>query len=114
MEAKLALARFVVGRSHGEESAGEAEAHFTRVVREGQAPDEVPEAEIPAGDPVHLPALLAELGLTPSTSEARRRISQGGVRLNGEPVTDLDVPRASLEGALLQAGKRQFIRLRVS
>jgi tyrosyl-tRNA synthetase len=114
MEAKLALARFVVGRSHGKESADEAEAHFTRVVREGQAPDEVPEAEIPAGDPVHLPALLAELGLTPSTSEARRRISQGGVRLNGEPVTDLDVPRASLEGALLQAGKRQFIRLRVS
>jgi tyrosyl-tRNA synthetase len=114
MEAKLALARFVVGRSHGEGSAGEAEAHFTRVVREGQAPDEVAEAEIPPGDPVHLPALLAELGLTPSTSEARRRISQGGVRVNGEPVTDLDVPRASLEGALLQAGKRQFIRLRVS
>jgi len=114
MEAKLALARFVVGRSHGEQSADEADAHFTRVVREGQAPDEVPEAEIPAGDPVHLPALLADLGLTPSTSEARRRISQGGVRLNGEPVTDLDVPRASLEGALLQAGKRQFIRLRVS
>ena len=51
MEAKLALARFVVGRSHGEESAGEAEAHFTRVVREGQAPDEVPEAEIPAATP---------------------------------------------------------------
>ncbi|HEX3112583.1 MAG TPA: tyrosine--tRNA ligase, partial [Candidatus Eisenbacteria bacterium] len=114
MEAKLALARFIVGRSHGEESAGEAEAHFTRVVREGQAPDEVPEVDLPAGDPVHLPALLAELGLTSSTSEARRRISQGGVRLNGEPVTDLDVPRASLEGALLQAGKRQFIRLRVS
>ena len=114
MEAKLALARFIVGRSHGEEAAREAEAHFTRVVREGQAPDEVPEAAIPDGDPVHLPALLAELGLTPSTSEARRRISQGGVRLNGEPVTELDMPRASLDGALLQAGKRQFIRLRDS
>ena len=114
LEAKLELARFIVRRSHGEEAARAAEAHFTRVVRHGQAPDEVPEAEIPAGDPVHLPALLAELGLTPSTSEARRRISQGGVRLNGEPVTDLDVPRASLDGALLQAGKRQFIRLRVS
>ena len=114
MEAKLALARFIVGRSHGEEAAREAEAHFTRVVREGQAPDEVPEAAIPDGDPVHLPALLAELGLMPSTSEARRRISQGGVRLNGEPVTDLDMPRASLDGALLQAGKRQFIRLRDS
>src|SRR6185503_1599463 len=44
MEAKLALARFIVGRSHGEEAAREAESHFTRVVREGQAPDDVPEA----------------------------------------------------------------------
>ena len=43
MEAKLRLARFVVARSHGEEAADAAEAHFTRVVREGQAPEEVPE-----------------------------------------------------------------------
>ena len=42
LEAKLELARFVVRRSHGEEAASEAEAHFTRVVREGRAPDEVP------------------------------------------------------------------------
>ena len=114
MEAKLALARFIVGRSHGEEAARQAEAHFTRVVREGQAPDEVREAAIPEGDPVHLPALLVELLGVGSTSEARRLISQGGVRLNGEPLTDLDVPRASLDGTLLQAGKRQFIRLRDS
>ena len=92
----------------GRRRRGEAEAHFTRVVREGQAPDEVPEAEIPAGDPVHLPALLAELGLTPSTSEARRRISQGGVRLNGEPVTDLDVPR-SLPGRGASTGREAAI-----
>jgi len=114
LEAKLALARFVVARSHGEEAAREAEAHFTRVVREGQAPDEVPEAALPAGDPVHLPALLVELLGVASTSEARRLITQGGVRVNGEPVRDLDVPRESLHGALLQAGKRQFIRLRAS
>jgi tyrosyl-tRNA synthetase len=114
MEAKLALARFIVGRSHGEEAARQAEAHFTRVVREGQAPDEVLEAAIPDGDPIHLPALLVELLGVGSTSEARRLISQGGVRVNGEPVTELDVPRASLDGALLQAGKRQFIRLRDS
>jgi tyrosyl-tRNA synthetase len=114
MEAKLALARFIVGRSHGEEAARDAEAHFTRVVREGKAPDEVPEALLPDGDPVHLPALLVEILAVGSTSEARRLISQGGVRLNGEPVTENDVPRASLEGALLQAGKRQFIRLRAS
>jgi tyrosyl-tRNA synthetase len=114
LEAKLALARFVVARSHGEEAAREAEAHFTRVVREGQAPDEVPEAALPAGDPVHLPALLVELLGVASRSEARRLITQGGVRVNGEPVRDLDVPRESLHGALLQAGKRQFIRLRAS
>jgi tyrosyl-tRNA synthetase len=114
MEAKLALARFIVGRSHGEEAARQAEAHFTRVVREGQAPDEVQEAAIPDGDPVHLPTLLVELLGVGSTSEARRLISQGGVRVNGESVTENDVPRASLDGALLQAGKRQFIRLRDS
>jgi tyrosyl-tRNA synthetase len=114
LEAKLALARFIVGRSHGEEAAAAAEAHFTRVVREGQAPDEVREAAIPDGDPIHLPALLVELLDIQSTSEARRLIAQGGVKVNGEPATDLDVPRDALDGALLQAGKRQFIRLRAS
>ena len=113
MEAKLALARFVVARSHGEEAAREAEAHFTRVVREGRAPDEVPEAALPEGDPVHLPALIRELfGL--STSEARRLIAQGGVKLDGAPTAELDLPRAELEGALLQVGKRQFARLRAT
>ncbi len=60
LEAKLALARFIVARSHGEAAAQEAEAHFTRVVREGRAPDDVPEAALPEGDPVHLPSLLGE------------------------------------------------------
>jgi len=114
LEAKLALARFIVGRSHGDEAARKAEAHFTRVVREGKAPDEVPEAKLPDGDPVHLPAVLVELLGVGSTSEARRLISQGGVRVNGEAVTEIDVPRDALDGALLQAGKRQFIRLRAS
>jgi tyrosyl-tRNA synthetase len=111
LEAKLELARLIVRRSHGEEAAGAAEAHFTRVVREGQAPEDVPEVALPDGDPVHLPKLLTDhLGVA-STSEARRLIAQGGVRLNGEPVEALDLPRASLEGALLQAGKRRFARL---
>jgi tyrosyl-tRNA synthetase len=112
MEAKLGLARFIVRRSHGEEAAARAEAHFTRVVREGQAPEEVPEVDVPAGDPVHLPALLVALFHIPSTSEARRLIAQGGVKLDGAVVSDLDVPRNALEGALLQAGKRQFVRFR--
>jgi tyrosyl-tRNA synthetase len=84
------------------------------VVREGQAPEDVPEAPLPDGDPLHLPALLVEkLGLG-STSEARRLISQGGLRVGGEVVTDLDVPREKLAGALVQAGKRRFVRFRAA
>jgi tyrosyl-tRNA synthetase len=110
MEAKLRLARFIVARAHGEEAAQEAEEHFTRVVREGQAPDDVPEAPLANGDPVHLPAVLASaFGLT--TSEARRLIGQGAVKVNGEPVNELDIPRATLKNALVQAGKRRFVRL---
>jgi tyrosyl-tRNA synthetase len=107
---KLELARRIVTRWHGEDAAREAEAHFTRVVREHQAPDDVPEAPLPAGDPLHLPALLVEhLGVA-TTSEARRLIAQGGVKLNGEPVSELDVSRAALAGGLVQAGKRRFMR----
>jgi len=111
MEAKLALARFIVERSHGAEAAAQAEEHFTRVVREHQAPEDVPEAPLPDADPVHLPALLVEHLGVPSTSEARRLIAQGGVKLDGETVSELDVPRARLEGAVIQAGKRRFARL---
>jgi tyrosyl-tRNA synthetase len=114
LEAKLALARFIVTRAHGEETAATAEAHFTRVVREGQAPEEVAEVSLPDGDPVHLPGLLVEHLGVGSTSEARRLIGQGGVRLNGEVLSELDVPRTRLEGALLQAGKRRFLRLRAT
>jgi tyrosyl-tRNA synthetase len=110
LEAKLALARFIVGRSHGDEAARQAEDHFTRVVREGQAPEEVPEAPLPEGEPVHLPAVLVDLLGVGSTSEARRLISQGGVKVDGEVVSDLDLPRARLGGALVQAGKRRFLR----
>lgn len=110
MEAKLELARFIVRRSHGDDAVAEAEAHFTRVVREGAAPDEVPEHGLPEGDPVHLPAVIAAaFGL--STSEARRMIAQGGVKLDETPVEALDLPRSELDGRLLQAGKRRFARL---
>ena len=110
LEAKLALARFIAGSSWGEEAARAAEDHFTRVVREGQAPEEVPEESLPEGDPLHLPALLVErLGLG-STSEARRLIAQGAVKVDGEVVSDVDLPRERLAGALVQAGKRRFVR----
>jgi tyrosyl-tRNA synthetase len=110
MEAKLALARFVVERAHGAETAASAEEHFTRVVREHQPPEEVPEVPLPAGDPVHLPALLVEHLGVGSTSEARRLIAQGGVKIDGEQVAEIDLPRVRLAGALIQAGKRRFMR----
>jgi tyrosyl-tRNA synthetase len=114
LEAKLELARFIVRRSHGEEAAKKAEDHFTRVVREGSAPDDVPEVDLPGDGTVHLPALLVEHLAIGSTSEARRMIAQGGVKVNGEVVKDLDLPREALDGALVQAGKRRFMRFRAA
>jgi tyrosyl-tRNA synthetase len=111
MEQKLELARRIVARSHGEAAAREAEEHFARVVRQGEAPAEVPQVALPAGDPVHLPALLVgSLGVA-STSEARRLIAQGGVKLGGEVVSELDLPRKRLVGAQIQVGKRRYATL---
>ncbi|HET7744861.1 MAG TPA: tyrosine--tRNA ligase [Gaiellaceae bacterium] len=110
LSAKLALARWIVSRAHGEEAAGTAEEHFTRVVRQGGAPRDIAEIALPPDESVHLPALLAtSFGL--STSDARRLIAQGGVKVDGEPVSQLDFPREQLEGAVVQAGKRRFVRL---
>jgi tyrosyl-tRNA synthetase len=111
MEWKLELARRVTARWHGEEGARAGEAFFTRVVRHHEAPEEMPEARFsaPNGD-VYLPALLQE-SFGQSGSHWRRQIDQGGVKLNGEPVSGYEVPAASLDGAVLQAGKRHFLRL---
>jgi tyrosyl-tRNA synthetase len=109
LEAKLELARFIVRRFHGEEAAGHAEDHFTRVVREGQAPDEVDEV-VHEDDPVYFPGLLsARFGQ--SASHWRRVIDQGGVKLDGAPLSAYELPRSEVENRLIQAGKRQFLRL---
>jgi tyrosyl-tRNA synthetase len=112
LESKLELARRITARWHGEAGARTGEEHFTRVVRRHEAPAEVPEATFAASDGVvYLPALLqAELGR--SASHWRRQIDQGGVKLNGEPVGSYEVDAAVLDGAVLQAGKRQFVRFR--
>jgi tyrosyl-tRNA synthetase len=111
MEWKLELARRITARWHGEAGAEQGEAHFTRVVRRHEAPEDVPELPLPDGDPVHLPALLVSSLGVGSTSEARRLIEQGGVKLNGSPLGALDVARGTLAGGLLQVGKRRFARL---
>jgi tyrosyl-tRNA synthetase len=111
-QAKLELARFIVQRAWGEEAVAGAEEHFTRVVREGQAPDEVPEIE--HSEPVvHLPALLAET-FGQSTSHWRRVIDQGGVKANGRVLRSYDVDTASIADEVIQAGKRQFLRIRAA
>ena len=112
VELKRAMARELTARFHGAEAAEGAESHFDRLHVQHEAPEEVEDLALPAGDgEVHLPALMGEaFGL--SRSEARRLLEQGGVRLDGEPlVGELDVPSERLEGALLQVGKRRFRRL---
>jgi tyrosyl-tRNA synthetase len=111
MEWKLELARRITARWHGEEGASAGEAHFTRVVRRHEAPEEVPEATFDAADGiVYLPGLLAGLA-GQSASHWRRQIDQGGVKLNGGSVAGYDVDAAMLDGALLQVGRRRFFRL---
>ncbi|MBX5468493.1 MAG: tyrosine--tRNA ligase [Thermoleophilaceae bacterium] len=115
VESKRALARSLVARYHGEEAARAAEAHFDRLHVERGMPDEIDEAPLPAGETVHLPALIAS-AFGVSSSEARRLLAQGGVRLDGERLdgADLDLPADRLDGAVLQIGKRRFKRFRRS
>jgi tyrosyl-tRNA synthetase len=114
-EAKRRVARSIVETYHGTESATTAEADFDRKFKEHGTPDQVAEVSIPPGtmdgDRIYLPRLLVELDLASSGSEARRLIEQGGVRINGERTSVLEVTTASVEGALLQVGKRRFVRL---
>ncbi len=112
MQWKLELARRIVARWHGEEAARAAEEHFTRVVRQGEAPEVIPEVSL-EDETVHLPQLLAgSFGQT--TSHWRRVIDQGGVSADGRRLESYDMPASELDGAVLQAGKRRFLRLRRS
>jgi tyrosyl-tRNA synthetase len=106
--AKREFARRLVERWHGAEAAAAAEAGFDRMFKEKRATEDAPVLELPDADPVHVPALLADHGLAGSRGEARRLISQGGVRVDGEPLgaDELDVPRSRMAGAELRVGRR--------
>jgi len=113
-DAKRALARALVDRLHGPEAAAEAEAQFDRVFVSRELPEEIDEALVRASNGVvHLPELIADL-FGGSRSEARRAIAQGGDKLDGKPVAELDLPTADLDGRVLQVGKRRFRRLRIA
>ena len=111
--AKRRLARAVVSLYHGAGAAEAAEARFDTVFRQREVPADVPERPLPPGDPVHLPALLVDLGFAPSTSAARRLVDDGAVRVDGERLAsrDYDPPRERLAGRVLAAGKRRLVRL---
>jgi tyrosyl-tRNA synthetase len=119
VKAKRALASRIVERFHGAEAAHAAEARFDKVHVAHEVPEDIPEVSLADADGVqedggfvHLPALIAGVfGI--SSSEARRLIAQGGVKLDGEGVEPdrLDLPAAELGGRVLQVGKRRFVRL---
>ncbi|HET8980820.1 MAG TPA: tyrosine--tRNA ligase [Solirubrobacteraceae bacterium] len=114
-DAKRALARALVARYHGEDAAVAAEAHFDRVHVRHEIPEGIETVPWPAnGDLVHLPALLSRV-FGVSTSEGRRSLAQGGVRLDGSPVPagTLDLPADEVDGRVLQLGKRRFARIEI-
>lgn len=109
--AKRAVARAVVALYHGEPAAAEAEHRFDAVFRDRAVPTDLPTHPVPDADPVHLPALLVELGFASSSSAARRLVDQGAVRVDGAQVSRYDLPRDQLAGAVLAAGRRRQIRI---
>ena len=113
-DTKHALARRLVQRFHDEEAAAAAAAAFERVFVDRELPADIPEVGIPAGE-AHLPAVLAS-AFGESRSAARRLLQQGAVRCDGDvlPGEPLDVAAESLEGRVLQLGKRRFARIKIS
>jgi len=116
-EAKRELGRRIVDRFHGEGAGAAAEEHFNRIHVQRGIPDEIPSWDIDpyaGSEPgvILLPKLIGQ-GFELSSSEARRLIQQGGVRLDGEPIASgiLELPREALAGKVLQVGKRRFLSL---
>ena len=114
---KRQLAANIVAAYHGEEAAGAAEADFDRVFKNHDAPKDIPEfaADLTPTDEgkVYLAKLIADAGLAKSAGEARRLIDGGGVKVNGAaiPAKEYNVDPSMLAGAVLQVGKRKFVRL---
>jgi len=108
-EVKVLLAKEIVARFHSKAAADKAEEDFDSRVR-GEVPDDIPE-KVTAE--VQLIRILKDAGLVPSTNEAARMIEQGGVRLNGEKVSDKNLKLARGETVVIQVGKRKFARVRI-
>jgi len=112
-KAKRRVARAIVALYHGEAAASSAEAAFDAVFKRNELPTDLPDYPLPAGDPLHLPAVLAGAGLADSSSAARRLIDSGAVKLAGVAVAArrYDLPRADLLDQVVMIGKRRGARL---
>jgi tyrosyl-tRNA synthetase len=107
---KRRLAREIVDLYHGAGAGTASEAVFDQVFKRHEAPDDVPEYSLAEDDPVFLPVLLKEAGMVGSSSDGRRMLGQGAVKLDGEVLKELEFPRDALVGGVLQVGKRRFVR----
>jgi tyrosyl-tRNA synthetase len=110
---KMILAKEIVRLYHGEEKAIEAEEHFKSVFQKKNLPDEIQDLEISLEDSedgiFFIPKLVTTLNLSPSTSEARRLIKQGGIKINGEKISEEKL--FINDGDIIQVGKRKFAKL---
>ena len=113
-DVKVRFAKEIVARFHSAAAAERAEADFASRFREGEMPEEMPEVTIqaPAGG-ILIAQLLKQAGLTPSTSEAARMIEQGGVKLDGERVSDKALKVAAGRTVVAQVGKRKWAKITV-
>ncbi len=112
-DAKKRLAREIVERYHGKEAADRAEKHFERVFERREIPEDIELVELESKEPIWICQVLVKSGLSKSTSEAKRLIKQGGVRLNGERITD-DTLNLDHGEYLIRVGKRRFKRVKIS
>jgi len=111
---KVQFAQEIVARFHDQAAALSALADFEARFKQGAMPDDMPEVSLTAGAAgLTIVQVLKQAGLTPSASEATRMIDQGGVKLNGEKISDKS--RVLLPGAplVLQVGKRKFARITI-
>jgi len=108
-DTKMELAREIVAIFHGEDKVAAAEEHFKSIFQKGGVPEDM-ETLVVSGEPV-IVDFLAEKGLVKSKSEARRLIEQGGLRVAGRTVEDVSA-RLEFKGeAVVQVGKRKFVRV---
>jgi tyrosyl-tRNA synthetase len=111
MESKKALARELVARFYDQAEAEKAEEEFVHQFKQKEVPDDIQTVRVVSVEPLWICRLLAEAGLVTSNGEARRLIQQGGVKLNGEKLTDPDQEILPSGELVLQAGKRRFARV---